>query len=104
MFVNASGDALVLETILVVISTVFFLAAVYFSALLSRETKGEKYWVFFLIASFAFGGVHIVSKFGVIGFGLQEIFEIIGAFSLAYACFGLYDSMKKFRKKMGSEL
>lgn len=95
---------MVLKTALIVLSSVFFLAAVYFSAMLSRETKGEKYWFFFLIAAVAFGAVHVVSKMAFLGLDLQEILEIIGAFSLAYACFGLYDSMRKFRKKMGNDL
>lgn len=96
---------LVIETILVILSTLSFLAAIFFSYRLSQETKGEKYWVFFIIAAFGFGLAHLASKniLPVLSIGdsfiLQEIGEIIGAFSLAYATFGLYSSMKKIREK-----
>ncbi len=92
-----------LETVLIILSSAFFLAAIYFSAVLSRETKGEKYWFFFLVTALAFGAAHVVSKFSLPP-ELREVAEIAGAFSLAYACYGLYASMKKFRAKMGDDL
>ena len=95
---------MVLNEALMALSTLFMLAAIYYSALLSKETKGEKYWVFFLIAALAFGVLHILSKLGTETAAPREIAEIVGAFSLAYACFGLYTSMKKFRQKVGKEL
>ena len=98
-----------LEMILTIISTLFSLAAIYYSFMLSKETSGAKYWVFFLIASIAFAVAHLVSK-DFLGFSsetqfiVKEMAEIAGAFSLAYATYGLYSSMKKIREKIGKEL
>ncbi len=100
---------MVLEIILIIISTLFFLAAVYYSFKLSKETSGTKYWIFFLIASAMFGIAHLVSK-DFLGFSsetqfvIKEAVEIAGGFSLAYATYGLYSSMKKIREKIGKEL
>jgi len=96
-----------LDLVLFSVSTLFFLAAVYFSFRLSREVEGEPYWAFFIIAALGFGLAHSVSS-SVVSFPLddQTLFvlheggEIIGAFSLAYACYGLYSAMKKIRQKL----
>lgn len=98
-----------IELLLTVLSSIFFLAAVYFSFALSKETGGAKYWVFFLIASLAFATAHFISKeflafSSEIEFVVKEVAEIVGAFSLAYATYGLYSSMKKIREKVGKEL
>ena len=91
-------------------STVFFLAAIFFSYKLSKETGGEKYWVFFVIAAISFSVAHIANKGSLFGFSsetlfvIREIGEIVGAFSMAYAAFGLYSSMKKIREEMSKEL
>ena len=92
------------EMIMVALSTIFIIAAIFFSIMLSRETKGEKYWIFFVFSALGFGLSHLSGKLGQNFFGLQEAGEIIGAFSLAYACYGLYTSMKKIREKVGKEL
>ncbi len=98
-----------LEIILTITSTLFFLAAVYYSFMLSKETGVAKYWLFFLIASVMFGIAHLASE-DFVGFSSEtqfvakEVAEIAGAFSLAYATYGLYSSMKKIRKKIGKEL
>ncbi len=98
----------ILESVLTVLSSVFFLGAIYFSFALSKETGNAKYWVFFLLASVAFFVAHLSAKdvLGLepeTGFVVKELSEIAGAFSLAYATFGLYSSMKKVREKIGSE-
>ncbi len=91
-------------------STLFFLAAIFFSYKLSKETGGEKYWVFFAIAAISFGVAHIANKGFLFGFSsetlfvIREIGEIGGAFSMAYATFGLHSSMKKIREEMSREL
>jgi len=101
---------LVLELVLAVISTVFFLAAIFFSYKLSKETGGEKYWIFFVIAAIGFSVADLASIGFFLNisseafFAIREIGEIVGAFSLAYATFGLYSSMKKIREKMSKEL
>ncbi len=98
-----------LEIILTIISTLFSLGAIYYSFMLSKETSGAKYWIFFLIASVMFGIAHLASK-DFMGFSsetqfvVKEVAEIAGAFSLAYATYGLYSSMKKIREKIGKEL
>ncbi len=40
---------------LVTIASLGFLAAAYYTYRLSQETRGEKYWVFFLLAALAMG-------------------------------------------------
>ena len=99
-----------MELVLAVISTVFFLAAIFFSYKLSKESGGEKYWVFFVIAAIGFSVAHFASNGFFLNistesfFVIREIGEIVGAFSFAYAAFGLYSSMKKIREKMSKEL
>ena len=93
-----------------VFSGVFLLGAIVFSFLLSRESGGEKYWVFFLLSAIGFA----VSHFASVGFFVflpsdsesfvARVGQLVGAFSFAYACFGLFASMKKIRKKMSGEL
>lgn len=100
---------MLLENIITSLSTFFFIAAIIFSFKLSRETGGEKYWVFFLISAIAFGIAHLVRQvpnffLGNNVFLIAESSEIIGAFSLAYACYGLWTSMKKIRETVGKEL
>lgn len=101
---------MVFEAILTVVSTIFFLAAIFFSYKLSKETGGEKYWVFFVIAVISFGVAHIANKGFLFGFSSETLFvvremgEIVGAFSMAYATFGLYRSMKRIREEMSKEL
>ena len=92
------------ELVMVFLSTIFIIAAIFFSLKLSRETKGEKYWIFFVFSALGFGLSHLSGKLGQNFFGLQEAGEITGAFSLAYACYGLYTSMKRIREKVGKEL
>ena len=97
--------------ILTVISTISFIAALYFAYMLSKETKGEKYWVLFLISAVAFTISHILRHPELPVFFsesarevLIEIMEVAGAFSFAYACYGLYSSMKRIRKKISEEI
>ncbi|GEM_PF-3490623 len=98
------------ELVLSVISTVFFLGAIFFSYKLSKESGGEKYWVFLVIASASFGLAHLAAKGFLLNlssetfFVVREIGEIVGAFSLAYATYGLYSSMKKIREKISKDL
>ncbi len=98
------------ELVLSVISTLFFLAAIFFSYKLSKEIGGEKYWIFFVIAAISFSVAHLATKGFLLNlssetfFVIREVGEIAGAFSLAYATFGLYSSMKKIREKISKEL
>lgn len=98
------------NAVLAVFSTFFGILAIWFSYKLSKETGGEKYWVFFLVAAISFSVAHFSSKGFFINYSsetlflIQELGEIVGSFSLAYAAYGLYSSMKKIRQKIGSEL
>jgi glucose uptake protein GlcU len=99
------------EIILSSIAVLFSILALVFSALLSKESKGEKYWVFFTIAAIGFFASSIArNEFFSNSISMetisliQEIGMIIGSFSFAYAAFGLYRSMKKIREKIGQEL
>lgn len=99
---------MVYEFLLAGVSTLAFLVALYFSFRLSRETRGEKYWVFFFIAAVGFLVGHLASK-GFLGlegsalFVLAEGGEIVGALSLAYATYGLYAAMCRIRREMARE-
>ncbi len=92
---------------IVLLASIGFLIAVYYTFRLSEETKGEKYWAFFLIAALSLGvhqwiGLffesHLLSRDAAILIG--EVGAIVGALSLAYASYGLFSSMKRIREKM----
>lgn len=88
------------------ITTLFFGAALFLTLKLSREIKGEHYWIFFSIAVIGFATTHFATVPGFLGLEssvldtLHELGEIIGAFSLAYASYGLYSSLKHVRKRL----
>jgi hypothetical protein len=85
--------------------------AVFFAIKLSKETRGEKYWFFLLVATVSMAVFHIVRHPWPASMLSEEtvnviieITEIVGAFSMAYAAFGLYTSMKRIREKISKEL
>lgn len=99
------------STLLTIVSTLLFILAVFFAIKLSRETSGEKYWFFLLVATVSMAVFHIVRHpwaaallSGEAVNIIVEISEIVGAFSMAYAAFGLYTSMKRIREKISKEL
>ncbi len=92
---------------LVLLASLGFLAAVYYTYRLSQETRGEKYWAFFLVAALALGlpyWLAIPHDLGLVSHpiatGLGELAAIAGALSLAYASHGLYKTMKRIRKRV----
>jgi hypothetical protein len=88
------------------ITTLFFVVAFYLSYKLSREVKGEHYWIFFSVAIIGFATTHFSTVPNLFGLDadaldtLHELGEIIGAFALAYASYGLYASLKHIRKRL----
>jgi len=95
------------DFVFVFLTSLFFIAAVVFSFLLSRETGGEKFWVFFFISALAFGASFFSENvlFSQPLAGQVKLFaQTIGSFSFAYAAYGLYSSMKKIREKTALEL
>ncbi len=88
------------------ITALFFVAALYFSFKLAREVKGEHYWLFFSFSILGFAITHFATIPNLLGLDsvtldtLHEVGEIVGAFALAYASFGLYSSLKKVRKRL----
>lgn len=93
---------------LVVVSS--FVIAVYYTFKLVRETKYERYWIFFFISA-VFMGIHHIA---VIPFNsglisehnfhtLEDIGEIVGALALAYAAYGISKSMREVRKRFPQE-
>lgn len=92
---------------LVLLASLGFLAAVYYTYRLSQETKGEKYWTFFLVAAATLGlpywlsiphDLNLISGESLTLIG--ELAAIVGALSLAYASHGLYKTMKRIRKRV----
>ena len=95
-------------TLILAITSLLFLIAVYFSFKLSKETKHEKYWIILAVGFFIFAIHHwamLLLNFSLIQEGTREIIEdissIIGAILIGYSMQGLYRSMKKIRKKLG---
>lgn len=88
------------------VTSVFFAVALYLSYKLSREVKGEHYWIFFSVAIIGFAITHVATVPNLFGLDtntldtLHELGEIIGAFALAYASYGLYTSLKHIRKRL----
>ena len=89
------------------IGVVFSILAVFFSYKLSREVRGEHYWVFYAIAAIAFGlaqasdALVLLSDFEIQGIQtLHYLGMTIGLFSLAYASYGLQSSMERVRKRL----
>lgn len=101
------SGGLMIEWIAPVLSIASFLVAIYFAVLLSKESSGERYWFFFVVAAVGFGLAHVLnvlSFFMILpsqpAYFLMEVGQIAGAASLAYACFGLYRQMKKVRERI----
>lgn len=87
-----------------------FLVAVYYTFRLAKETKYERYWIFFLISAVFMGMHHIViipHNFGLINNNtlefLSNIGELIGALAIAYAAYGISKSMRNIRQKLREE-
>ncbi|WEL23088.1 hypothetical protein [Candidatus Nanohalovita haloferacivicina] len=93
--------------VLVILSSVLFGIAVYYTYRLSEETNRGKYWVFFLLAAIGLGMHEWLKVLQVflripepIYNLLLELGVVAGAASLSYASYGLYTSMKKIREKV----
>ncbi len=88
------------------VTTLFFVVALYLTFKLSREVKGEHYWIFFSVGIIGFAITHFATVPGLLGLSadtldtLHELGEIVGAFALAYASYGLYSSLKHIRKRL----
>jgi NADH:ubiquinone oxidoreductase subunit 4 (subunit M) len=93
--------------VLVILSSILFAVAVYYTYRLSEETNRGKYWVFFLLAAIGLG-MHEWLKVLQIFLRipepmynlLLELGVVAGAASLSYASYGLYTSMKEIREKV----
>ncbi|MBI2676219.1 MAG: hypothetical protein HYX24_07205 [Candidatus Aenigmarchaeota archaeon] len=89
-------------------ASIAFIVAIFFTYRLAKETKWERYWVFFLISALAMGIYHFAIEIpGELGYipesayyPAREVSEAVWAFGLAYASYGIYKSMRKIRKKL----
>ena len=93
--------------ILVFLASFIFLIAVYFSFMLSRETRHEKYWLALAVGFLVFAVHHwmeIPADFGFISEQKERVIEqfssILGSVLFAYATHGLYKSMKEINQKL----
>jgi len=92
------------SNIILIIVSLVFIVAVYFSFMLSKETKHEKYWLFLALGFFIFATHHwsmmlteIIEE--RIQFFLEQATSIVGSLLIAYSTYGLYKSMKKINEK-----
>ena len=93
-----------------VVTFLSFLVAAYYTLKLVRETKYERYWVFFLVSA-VFMGIHLLVgvpyTFGVIDEHTLKIVEdsaaVLGSLSLAYAAYGLSKTMRAIRERFPKE-
>lgn len=94
-------------------NTVAFLAnilAIYFCYKLWGETRGERYWFFFLLAAIllsthsALEVMHAAmpDTFHDLMEPLTELVEMGGGLSLAYASYGLVTSMRNIRSEISA--
>lgn len=96
------------SAILITLSSIGFLAAVYFAYHLAQETHAGRYWVAFVIAGLGLGAhqwmklIHIIYP---IDHELQticiELGILIGAVFLAYGAYGLQQSVKDIKSQAG---
>ncbi len=92
------------------LSLLFALLALVFSIKLSKEAGYEKYWVFLILGSFSLSLYILLSKIFTTFFApalhslVLDLCLLVGTFSLAYAFFGLYASLRKIREKFSKEL
>lgn len=98
----------IVNTALVIVASISFLVAIYFTYRLSGETRGGRYWLAFVVAAIGLG-VHewlkIVNIFISIRAGvwrsLVEAGVVIGALSLAYGAYGIQRSVAEIKRKTG---
>lgn len=96
-----------INEILIVVASLALLFAVYFSFMLSKETKHEKYWILLALGLFIFAVHHwlmIPSLWGNISEEMIEtidnITSILGGIIIAYSTYGLYKSMRLVKQKV----
>ena len=92
--------------LLIVLASLIFLIAVYFSFKLSKETHHEKYWLSLSFGFLVFAFHHwmeIPLSLGFIEESLESVIEqissIVGSVLFAYATRGLYNSMKEINAR-----
>ena len=92
--------------LLIVLASLIFLIAVYFSYKLSKETKHEKYWLALSFGFLVFAIHHwmeIPLSLGIMEESVERIIEqissIVGSILFAYATRGLYNSMKEINAR-----
>ncbi len=92
---------------LVLLGSLGTLAAFYYSILLSRETRNERYWVAMAIAAGLFA-IHqwllIPWEFGIISEATrlvaEEVSVVLSSIFFGYSVHGLYSSMRRIRDRI----
>lgn len=93
---------------LILVASVGFAAAVYFTYTLSQETHGGRYWLAFLVSAIGLG-THEWLKVVSVVFNIHPalwdtIVEggvVIGALALAYGAYGIQQSVKEIKARTG---
>jgi hypothetical protein len=90
------------------LSIIFFLAATIIVVSLYKELKGEKYWIGLPLGMFFFFLHEVLEtleqfyQLNIYDIG-AEISEVIGAFFIMYASFGLRNILLNVKKTMNGE-
>ncbi|MHA1983917.1 MAG: hypothetical protein ACW967_06150 [Candidatus Hodarchaeales archaeon] len=90
------------------LSTIFFLAATIIVVSLYKELKGEKYWIGLPLGMFFFFLHEILEtleqfyQLNIYDIG-AELSEVVGAFFIMYASFGLRNILLNVKKTMNEE-
>lgn len=98
----------VIETGLVVVASLAFIAAVWFTYRLSQETRQGTYWVAFLVAAIGLGSHEWLKIIDPL-FGLdqetagiiRELGVVVGALALAYGSYGIHTSVRTLKRRVG---
>lgn len=104
--IEVSGMHIIWESFLM-IGSIGFVAAIYFTLKLSRETGNERYWVALVVTALSFG-IHqwfmVFNFYNIVemeyAMAVEGVTGLVGAFSFAYATYGLYASIKRVRKRL----
>ncbi len=94
-----------MHTIVLLIGSMGFVAAIYFSVRLSIETRNEKYWLMFAVSALCFA-LHywfmVLEFYEIVPMGMTVLGSAIsglsGAFLFGYASYGLHRAMVNIRK------
>ncbi len=95
-----------MHTIILLVGSTGFMAAIYFSVRLSIETRNEKYWLMFALSALCFAlhyWLMVFDFYEMVPMGMavrgEAISGLLGAFLFGYASYGLHRALVNIREK-----